>query len=134
MTKLVIKGLAGQGIKLVSWILVNILKDKGYQIAVTYEYSPLVRAGGSNAYIVFSKERIESPLIEEADFEYDLTDDNLQKDLSKKCEDKKLFINMILLGVLLRQLAVEFDEESIKKYLPKRFLKENLKAIRGGFE
>lgn len=132
MTKLILYGTAGQGIKLLSHILANILKDQGYQIALTREYSPLVRSGESNAYLIFSKQKIENPLIEEADLEYDLKEKRLQEDLLKKFSDKR-FMNMVLLGVILKKLKLKIDEKEIKKYLPKRFIEENLKAIKQGY-
>ncbi len=133
MTKLFLYGKAGQGIKLLSLVLANILKDQGYQIALTHRYSPLVRAGESNAYLIFSRQKIENPLIEKADLEYDLNKKKLQEKLLKKYSNKKS-MNMVLLGMLLKKLNLKIDEKEIKKYLPKRFLEENLKAIKQGYE
>lgn len=134
MVNVLIEGKAGQGVKLISKILINVLKDNGYHIAATYRYSPLMRLGESNAYIIISKQKIENPLVEEADLEYNLRDNRLETALLKKCKGKKLFINMVLLGILLKKLNIRFDKKRIKKYLPKNFLEENLEAISFGYK
>jgi hypothetical protein len=41
---------------------------------------------------------------------------------------------MIALGRLLRLAGIEFDEAAIRESLPKRFVDENLAAIRYGYE
>jgi hypothetical protein len=47
---------------------------------------------------------------------------------------KELFGNMIALGRLLRLAAIEFDEAAIRESLPRRYVEENLAAIRFGYE
>jgi hypothetical protein len=47
---------------------------------------------------------------------------------------KELFGNMIALGRLLRLAEVDFDDDAIRESLPKRYLDENLAAIRFGYE
>ena len=47
---------------------------------------------------------------------------------------KELFGNMIALGRLLRLAKIEFDEAAIRESLPKRFVEENLAAIRYGYD
>jgi hypothetical protein len=41
---------------------------------------------------------------------------------------------MIALGRLLRLAEVDFDDDAIRESLPKRYLDENLAAIRFGYE
>ena len=41
---------------------------------------------------------------------------------------------MIALGRLLRLAAIEFDEDAIRESLPKRYVDENLAAIRFGYD
>ena len=120
--KLTIKGGAGQGIQLIAKILAKILKDHSYNVSLTSKYSPLMRFGESNAYLVFSKTRIENPLLEagEADIEYNVS-------------NEKSFNNMILLGKIIKKLDIKFNEKEFKQYLPNKFLKENLIAIKNGY-
>ena len=70
MKRIKIEGSAGQGVKFLSSILACILKDKGYEITLMNEYSPLVRAGASNAYLVISKEKIGNPSLLFLDLRY----------------------------------------------------------------
>jgi hypothetical protein len=46
---------------------------------------------------------------------------------------KELFGNMIALGRLLRLAGIEFDEESIRASLPRRYQDENVAAIQFGY-
>ena len=119
--KIIIRGKAGQGIQLIAKILARILKDYSYNISLTSKYSPLMRFGESNAYLVFEKTKIENPLIEtgEADVEYNVS-------------NEKSFNNMILLGKILKKLDIKFNEKEFKQYLPNKSLKENLIAIKNG--
>ena len=121
--RLMLKGSAGQGVQLMSLVLANVLKDNGYHVSMMSEYTPLMRAGDSIARLVFSKERIENPLVEEADLEYDLGDDEY-KDIKVK--------NMFLLGAIFKRLDLRFDEY-VGEYLPKKNVAENLEAIKTGY-
>ncbi|MGH6915842.1 MAG: hypothetical protein ACREH3_19300, partial [Geminicoccales bacterium] len=47
---------------------------------------------------------------------------------------KELFGNMIALGRLLRLACIEFDETAIRESLPRRFMDENIAAIRFGYD
>ena len=132
MTKIILKGKAGQGIKLLSFVLAHVLRDHPYNIALTTEYSPLVRVGKSSAKIIFSNELIENPLIENPDLIYNLTTEKLQKELLKKYDNKKS-MNMTLLGKILKEVDIKLDLNNIKKYLPDRFLEQNLEAIKKGY-
>ena len=47
---------------------------------------------------------------------------------------KELFGNMIALGRLLRLAGIEFDESAIRESLPRRYVDENVAAIRFGYD
>lgn len=47
---------------------------------------------------------------------------------------KELFGNMIALGRLLKLAGIEFDEPAIRESLPRRFVDDNVAAIRFGYE
>jgi Pyruvate/2-oxoacid:ferredoxin oxidoreductase gamma subunit len=131
MTKIKIEGSAGQGVKFLSTMLAYIIKDKEYEITLINEYSPLVRAGASNAYLVISKEKIENPIVEDADLNYNLNDKDFQESLLKKYNNKK-FMGMVLLGMLLKEFGVTLTDDEIKNYFGKKFCNENLEAIKSG--
>jgi Pyruvate/2-oxoacid:ferredoxin oxidoreductase gamma subunit len=122
--KLVLKGSAGQGIQLMSYVLANILKDQGFNVSMIGEYSPLIRTGDSMARLVFSKERIENPLFDDADMEYDL--------IAEEYKGIKV-LNMFLIGAILKRLGLGLDSD-VKNYLPSKHVEENLKAMREGYE
>lgn len=130
--KLSLLGVGGQGIKLLGKVLAKILTDNNHYIALTFEYDAFVRKGKSNSYLVFSKERIENPIIDGSDLLYDLKDKKLQNRLLKKYNNPKV-MNMILLGEILKKLKLKIPKD-MKKYLPKKFLKENLQAISQGYK
>ena len=133
MNKIVICGTAGQGIKLLGYVLSNILKDQQYYVAFIYDYDAFVRGGKSNSYIVFSKEPIDNPIIDVPDIEYNLNDKKLQEILLGKYKNV-MSMNMVLLGIILKVINLKMREEDIRKYLPKHHLEENLLAIMKGYE
>ena len=133
MVSIIIKGGAGQGVQLVGSVLANVLKDSNYNIALTRKYSALMRSGKSSVSLAISEKKIENPIIEKPDFEFDMEDKELQAGLLKMCNNPKV-INMVLLGKIFRKLEAKIDNEQIKKYLPSKFLDENLAAIKMGYE
>ena len=65
--KIVLAGEAGQGIKLMSHTLANILAKLGKEVSLNLVYDATVRGGNIRAEIVYSDEPIEVPFFEEAD-------------------------------------------------------------------
>jgi len=130
MNSIFLSGTAGQGIKLLGNVLANILKDNNYNLTLISEYDAFVRSGKSSSYLIFSKEKIENPIIDDFDLTYNL--EKLQNDLLKINDNKKT-INMVMLGKILKKLNLKMPE-NIEEYLPKKYLKENLQAIKSGFE
>src|SRR3989344_1389382 len=122
--KIVIKGKAGDGIQFVGLMLAMTLTERGFNVALSHDYSPLVRKGFSSAFVVYSDEEINNPLFNDAELKYDITDESFRNGL---VENGKL--NMVLLGRILKDIDVRVTEEEIKKFLGEKFTKENLKAI-----
>lgn len=119
--KITIKGRAGQGVQLIAHVAAKIMAKKGWHVAFTNDYTPLMRTGDSNAYLVISKEEIDNPVIDKADKEYDLTQET----------DKQA--NMVALGKMLKELGVKYDEKELEEELPEKYLKENLEAIKKAY-
>lgn len=130
MKRIAIKGKAGHGIQLLGFLLANILKDNKYHVSLVREYSPLVRSGDSDVYIVYSKQKIENPIIEDCcDLVYDMSDKKYSELLKKG-----KFMNTFLLGMILKKLNFKLDVKLLKSYLSKKkFLEENMKAIKEGY-
>ncbi len=119
---LILKGKAGQGVQLMGFVLANVLKDEGFEVSLTSEYSPLMRSGSSVTKLVISKDKIDNPIFEDADEEYDLSSD----------EYKEIkVVNMFLIGKILKKLNSGLN--NIEEYLPKRNKEENLEEVKKGY-
>jgi Pyruvate/2-oxoacid:ferredoxin oxidoreductase gamma subunit len=133
MTKISILGEAGQGIQLFGRILAEILKDQGFSIAMTYQYDAFVRGGKSDVRLIFSKKRIDNPIVEKADLEYDLKKKKNRAKLVNKYNNPQV-VNMVLLGIILKKLKIKLKDKEIKRYLPKKLKKANFKAFKAGYQ
>jgi len=128
--KIAITGKGGQGIKLLGKILADLLLKKGYEIALVFDFDAAVRGGDSAAYLVYSEDKIENPIIDEADILIELAETSKQIKSKKKIgniEGKPA--NMHALARVLKELGLEFREEEIAEALPERNREENLKVI-----
>jgi Pyruvate/2-oxoacid:ferredoxin oxidoreductase gamma subunit/GNAT superfamily N-acetyltransferase len=65
--KIRILGEAGQGVKLLSYTLASILAQLGHEVSLNLEYDAAVRGGSINADLIYSEQKIENPIIDEAD-------------------------------------------------------------------
>ena len=66
-TKIKIVGEAGQGIKLLSYTLAEILSQLGREVSLGLAYDASVRGGMISADLIYSSRPIENPIIDEAD-------------------------------------------------------------------
>jgi Pyruvate/2-oxoacid:ferredoxin oxidoreductase gamma subunit/ribosomal protein S18 acetylase RimI-like enzyme len=66
-TKIKIVGEAGQGIKLLSYTLGQVLTQLGHEVSLNLAYDAAVRGGTISADLIYSSRRIENPVIDEAD-------------------------------------------------------------------
>ncbi|MCP5002620.1 MAG: hypothetical protein GY941_01520 [Planctomycetes bacterium] len=71
--KIILKGEAGQGIKLMAHTLGNILAKMGKEVALNIIYGAAVRGGEITAELVYSDEKIETPFFEKADVSFCLS-------------------------------------------------------------
>ena len=60
-------GEAGQGVKLMSYTLASILANLGHEVSLNLEYDSAVRSGVISADLIYSENKIENPIIDEAD-------------------------------------------------------------------
>lgn len=65
--RLKIMGIAGQGVKLLSYTLASILSQLGNEVTLNLEYDSAVRSGNISADLIYSHEPIENPIIDTAD-------------------------------------------------------------------
>jgi Pyruvate/2-oxoacid:ferredoxin oxidoreductase gamma subunit len=154
MKRIVFTGVGGQSVKVISHVLALALKELDYEVALLYDYDSSIRNTRITAYLVYGKEPIENPVVEEADILIRLhaKGDQLvaQKTLCDTglCTDEEipfgmlgiekfgnvLFGNMIALGRLLRLVGLDLGALDLERLLPKSNLKENLKAIQLGYD
>jgi len=144
-------------VRVIAGVLGNLLARMGKQVTVLFDYDSSVRGSMSDAFVIFDDAPIANPVVEEADILLKLanrghlriqgrkvvTDLGLASPgdeqipfaaLGSEHFGKELFGNMIALGRLLRLAAVDYDERSIRESLPRRFVEENLGAIRFGYD
>ena len=74
MKKIIVSGEGGQGVRVISITLAQMLKNLGYEVSLLYDYDAAVRGGLSLAHLVYSKEKIDNPVIDEADILLKLSD------------------------------------------------------------
>jgi Pyruvate/2-oxoacid:ferredoxin oxidoreductase gamma subunit len=156
-TKIALDGVGGQGVRVIAGVMGNLLARMGKQVTILFDYDSSVRGSMSDAFLIFDDEPIANPVVEEADIMLKLADKGHLRihgrkvvtdlglnvpgaeqipfaSLGSEHFGKELFGNMIALGRLLRLAEIEFDEGAICESLPKRFLDENLAAIRFGYD
>jgi Pyruvate/2-oxoacid:ferredoxin oxidoreductase gamma subunit/GNAT superfamily N-acetyltransferase len=66
-TKIKIVGEAGQGVKLLSYTLGQVLTQLGHEVSLNLAYDASVRGGTISADLIYSSRPIENPVIDEAD-------------------------------------------------------------------
>lgn len=156
-TRIALDGVGGQGVRLIAGVLGALLARMGKEVTVLFDYDSSVRGSMSDAFVIFDDVPIANPVVEEADILLKLADKGHLRIRGRKVVTdlglgragdeqipfatlgeqrfgKELFGNMIALGRLLRLAEIEFDEPSIRESLPRRYVDENLAAIRFGFE
>ena len=156
-TRIALDGVGGQGVRVIAGVLGALLARMGKQVTVLFDYDSSVRGSMSDAFVIFDDKPILNPVVEEADIMLKLADKGHLRihgrrvvtdlglnvpgaeqipfaSLGSERFGKELFGNMIALGRLLRLAEIEFDEPAIRESLPRRFVDENVAAIRFGFE
>ena len=156
-TRIALDGVGGQGVRVIAGVMGALLARMGKEVTVLFDYDSSVRGSMSDAFLIFDDEPILNPVVEEADIMLKLADKgHLRIHAPKVVADlgldvpgaeqipfaslgfqhfgKELFGNMIALGRLLRLADIEFDEDAIRESLPKRFVEDNLAAIRFGYD
>lgn len=158
--RIVLAGEAGQGIKLLAHALANILAKMGKEVSMNVLYDATVRGGEITAELVFSDEKIDVPFFEKADLclllsrterravsaerqimeaaiaEAGPSETRAAVPFEHEAVEKfgsPIFLNMIALGRLLRDIGIPIDKVDFRSWLPARFLEENIRAIKYGY-
>ena len=156
-TRIALDGVGGQGVRVIAGVLGNLLARMGKNVTVLLDYDSSVRGSMSDAFVIFDDEPIDNPVVEEADILLKLADKGHLRIAGRKVVTdlglgrpgdeqipfatlgsehfgRELFGNMIALGRVLRLAEIEFDEDAIRSALPRRYVDENVAAIRYGYD
>jgi Pyruvate/2-oxoacid:ferredoxin oxidoreductase gamma subunit len=155
---IVIDGVGGQGVRVIGSTMASLLTVMEYHVTLLFDYDSSVRGGMSEAFLKYDREPVSNFVIECADVVLRLADrgpQHLKADyviadigLTKPGETgeeipflqlgvekfgRDLFGNMIALGRLLCVCDVEFTVEHLTQALPKKYIDDNIAAIKYGY-
>jgi Pyruvate/2-oxoacid:ferredoxin oxidoreductase gamma subunit len=155
---IVIDGVGGQGVRVIGSTMASLLTVMGFHVTLLFDYDSSVRGGMSEAFLKYDHEPISNFVIECADVvlrladrgprhlstDYVIADCDLMKpgetgeeipfmQLGVDKFGRDLFGNMIALGRLLCVCDVDFTDEHLTQALPKKYIDENIAAIKYGY-
>jgi Pyruvate/2-oxoacid:ferredoxin oxidoreductase gamma subunit len=155
---IVIDGVGGQGVRVIGSTMASLLTVMGYEVTLLFDYDSSVRGGMSEAFLRYDREPISNFVIECADVvlrladrgpvhlssDYVIADIGLTKpgetgeeipflELGVDKFGRDLFGNMIALGRLLCVCDVDFTDQHLREALPKKYIDENIAAIKYGY-
>lgn len=153
MTKVLVSGEGGQGVRLISHVMATILGNLDYEVTLMYDYDSSVRGAFSVAHLTFDRDPIINPVILDADILLELSHKAGEMYARKTvcetglCSDEKIpfwelgteqfgnevFGNMIALGHLLKLLHLDVSDDELAKALPLTYRKENIDAVHFGY-
>jgi Pyruvate/2-oxoacid:ferredoxin oxidoreductase gamma subunit len=155
---IVIDGVGGQGVRVIGNTMASLLAVMGYEVTLLFDYDSSVRGGMSEAFLTWDREPISNFVVECADVvlrladrgpthltsDYVIADCDLIKpgevgeeipflQLGVEKFGRDLFGNMIALGRMLCVCDVEFTDEHLTEALPKKYVEDNIAAIKYGY-
>ena len=155
---IVIDGVGGQGVRVIGNTMASLLTVMGYEVTLLFDYDSSVRGGMSEAFLEYDREPISNFVVECADVvlrladrgpvhlvaDYVIADCDLIKpgergeeipflQLGVEKFGRDLFGNMIALGRLLCICDVDFTDQHLRDALPKKYVDENIAAIKYGY-
>ena len=155
---IVIDGVGVQGVRVIGNTMASLLSVMGYEVTLLFDYDSSVRGGMSEAFLRYDREPIDNFVVECADVvlrladrgpvhlttDYVIADLGLTKpgengeeipflQLGVEKFGRDLFGNMIALGRLLCVCDVDFTDEHLTAALPKKYIDENIAAIKYGY-
>ena len=155
---IVIDGVGGQGVRVIGNTMASLLAVMGFEVTLLFDYDSSVRGGMSEAFLEYDREPISNFVVECADVvlrladrgpihliaDYVIADCDLMKpgergeeipflQLGVEKFGRDLFGNMIALGRLLCVCDVDFTDDHLREALPKKYVDENIAAIKYGY-
>ncbi|HEX7544332.1 MAG TPA: 2-oxoacid:acceptor oxidoreductase family protein [Candidatus Limnocylindrales bacterium] len=155
---IVIDGVGGQGVRVIGNTMASLLAVMGYEVTLLFDYDSSVRGGMSEAFLTWDREPISNFVVECADVvlrladrgpthltsDYVIADCDLIKpgevgeeipflQLGVEKFGRDLFGNMIALGRMLCVCDIEFTDQHLTEALPKKYVEDNIAAIKYGY-
>jgi Pyruvate/2-oxoacid:ferredoxin oxidoreductase gamma subunit len=155
---IVIDGVGGQGVRVIGNTMASLLAVMGYEVTLLFDYDSSVRGGMSEAFLTWDREPISNFVVECADVvlrladrgpthltsDYVIADCDLVKpgevgeeipflQLGVEKFGRDLFGNMIALGRMLCVCDIEFTDQHLTEALPKKYVEDNIAAIKYGY-
>jgi Pyruvate/2-oxoacid:ferredoxin oxidoreductase gamma subunit len=155
---IVIDGVGGQGVRVIGNTMASLLTVMGFEVTLLFDYDSSVRGGMSEAFLIYDRKPIDNFVVECADVvlrladrgpvhlttDYVIADLGLTKpgetgeeipflQLGVEKFGRDLFGNMIALGRLLCVCDVDFTDEHLTAALPKKYIEDNIAAIKYGY-
>ena len=155
---IVIDGVGGQGVRVIGSTMASLLTVMGFEVTLLFDYDSSVRGGMSEAFLRYDTEPISNFVVECADVvlrladrgphhlstDYVIADIGLMKagetgeeipflQLGVEKFGRDLFGNMIALGRLLCVCDVDFTDDHLREALPKKYIEDNIAAIKWGY-
>jgi len=153
MTKIILIGHGGEGIKLLGQIIGNYLTILGFNLTLMFSYDSSIRNGDIVAFLKFNHKKIENPLISRANLIVQLSNSNktfdcdkliVNNEVTKFAANYKNIIklplrdkhtaNIMMFGYLIKELGLELKEKEIAKILPPKLTKSGIKTVKFGYE
>ncbi|MFC1617824.1 2-oxoacid:acceptor oxidoreductase family protein [Patescibacteria group bacterium] len=153
--KIIVSGTGGQGVKSLVNILGDLLIQADYDVSVLVNYDSASRGGTIYAYVVFDKDKVENPIVDEADFllelaktpqEFQAKQNICAQDVNSDADNydffglgqekfgKPIYGNSIALGTLLAYLEADLSKFDIRKAMPKKLPDDNVDAVQAGYK
>lgn len=141
--RLKISGHGGQGVKFLAEILAKFLIAKGFYVSYSLLYDAAMRGGQIEMEMIVNKTNDRIFFTDEYDLyvtmgkKRELRQKKARVFLGQdepifKKADRSFSLNMIVLGIILKILAVSL--EKIERYLPEKNKANNLKATSFGYQ
>jgi Pyruvate/2-oxoacid:ferredoxin oxidoreductase gamma subunit len=155
---IVIDGVGGQGVRVIGNTMASLLTVMGFEVTLLFDYDSSVRGGMSEAFLTWDREPISNFVVECADVvlrladrgpthlaaDYIIADCDLIKpgevgeeipflQLGVEKFGRDLFGNMIALGRMLCVCDIEFTDAHLTEALPKKYVDDNIAAIKYGY-
>lgn len=153
----IIAGSGGQGIKMLALIMARIFMQLGLKVAYLVDYDSASRGGEVRAFVSAGREKVNNPVIDEADLMIVLYRRRPEMKAKIVLADTKfapaergeklaftesaisqftkpIYAGMIALGGALHRLDISLEEINLREAIPDKLPNENIAAVKYGYQ